>query len=182
MVLSATYGHNGLNGNNGHNGFMEEPKFLVDFMLGRLCKWLRILGYDTAYFSSLNKNIIVYQSLKEGRIILTRDHRVSKNKALKVLLIDSDNYEKQIQQVMEELNLKVDPEKMFIRCCLCNNLLAPTSKEKVSGKVPSFVFQTQNNFSYCEKCAKIYWPGTHWDLMRTKYSQIQTDRSTDVNG
>ncbi|HCJ65749.1 MAG TPA: hypothetical protein DHV62_00080 [Elusimicrobia bacterium] len=153
-----------------------EPKFLVDFMLGRLCKWLRIFGFDTEYFTSLNKNIIVYQSLKEGRILLTRDQRVSKNKALKVLLIDSDNYEKQIQQVLKELNLKVDPEKMFTRCCLCNTLLEPIEKEKVKDKVPSFVYQTQENFSFCFTCQKIYWPGTHWDSMRNKYTQIQTAR------
>lgn len=156
-----------------------EVKFLVDFMLGRLCKWLRILGYDAAYFNSLNKNTIIYQSLKEGRILLTRDHRLSKNKALKVLLVDSDNYEKQIQQVLKELNLKVDPEKMFTRCCLCNTILEPINKEKVKDKVPPFVYQTQKNFSYCSTCQKIYWPGTHWDLMRGKYSQIHPVRNSE---
>ncbi len=158
-----------------------EPKFLVDFMLGRLCKWLRILGFDTEYFTSLNKNIIVYQSLKEGRILLTRDHRVSEKKALKVLLVNNDNYENQIQQVLKELNLKVDPEKMFTRCCLCNTILEPVKKERVKDKVPPFVYQIQNNFSFCFTCQKIYWPGTHWDLMRNKYSRMQTYESTDVN-
>jgi len=156
-----------------------EVKFLVDFMLGRLCKWLRILGFDATYFNSLNKNIIIYQSLKEGRIILTRDQRISKNKALKILLINSDNYEKQIQQVLQELNLKVEIEKMFTRCCLCNTILEPIAKDKVKNEVPSFVYQTQENFSFCSNCQKIYWPGTHWDLMRAKYSQIHPVRNSE---
>ncbi len=159
-----------------------ETKFLVDFMLGRLCKWLRILGFDTAYFNSLNKSVIIYQSLKEGRILITRDHRLSKKKALQIVLIDSDYYEKQIQQVIKELNLKINPDKMFTRCCLCNTLLETIEKEKVQDKVPPFVYQTQVNFSYCPTCQKIYWPGTHWDLMRSKFTVIQTDKDADSNG
>lgn len=160
-----------------------EFKFLVDFMLGRLCKWLRILGFDAEYFTDLqNKNLLIYQALKEGRIILTRDHRLSKKKALQILVLDTDNYEKQIHEVISQLNLKVDPEKMFTRCCLCNTRLEKIAKEKVEGKVPPFVFSTKNDFSYCPKCAKIYWPGTHWDLMRAKYTQIQTDKGANSNG
>ena len=48
-------------------------KFLVDSMLGRLAKWLRILGYDTLYFSSLDDNDLVRIARAEGRMVLTRD-------------------------------------------------------------------------------------------------------------
>jgi len=139
-------------------------KFLVDFMLGRLCKWLRLLGYDASYFVSDKKSELIYQSIKEGRIILTRDHRLSKKKAIKLIIINSDLLEEQLKQVFSELNIKVDPENIFTRCLVCNQILMEAEKEKVRDKVPSYVFQTQKEFSYCPSCQKIYWKGTHWNL------------------
>jgi len=139
-------------------------KFLVDFMLGRLCKWLRLLGYDASYFLSDKKSDLIYQSLKEGRIILTRDQHLSKKKAIKLIIINSDSFEEQLNQVFSELNIKVDPDNIFTRCLVCNEVLLEIDKERVKDKVPSYVFQTQEEFSYCPTCQKIYWKGTHWDL------------------
>ncbi|MFB0527613.1 MAG: Mut7-C RNAse domain-containing protein [bacterium] len=139
-------------------------KFLVDFMLGRLCKWLRLLGYDASYFVSEKKSDLIYQSLKEGRIILTRDHRLSKKKAIKLVIINSDLLEEQLEQVFSELDIKVDPDEIFTRCLVCNEVLQEIKKEKVKDRVPNYVFQTKKDFSFCPNCQKIYWKGTHWDL------------------
>jgi len=149
-------------------------KFLVDFMLGRLCKWLRMLGYDASYFVSGKKSDLVYQSLKEGRIILTRDHRLSKKKAIKMVIINSDLLEEQLKQVFSEMNVKVNPDEVFTRCTLCNELLLEIEKDKVKDKVPNYVFQTQEEFSYCPVCQKIYWKGTHWDLVNQSLEKIRS--------
>jgi len=139
-------------------------KFLVDFMLGRLCKWLRLLGYDSSYFVSDKKSDLIYQSLKEGRIILTRDHRLSKKKAIKLIIINSDLLEEQLKQVFSELNIEVEPGDIFTRCTVCNEVLLEIDKEKVKDRIPSYVFQTKEEFSYCPLCQRIYWKGTHWNL------------------
>jgi len=151
-------------------------KFLVDFMLGRLCKWLRLLGYDASYFSSAKKSDLIYQSLKDGRIILTRDHRLSKKKAIKLVIINSDLLEEQLEQVFSELNVKVDPDDIFTRCLVCNELLLEIEKEKVKDKIPSYVFQTQEEFSYCPSCQKIYWKGTHWDLANQLLKKLKNKK------
>ena len=151
-------------------------KFLVDFMLGRLCKWLRLLGYDASYFVSEKKSDLIYQSLKEGRIILTRDHRLSKKKAIKLIIINSDLLEEQLTQVFSELSIKVDPDEIFSRCLVCNEVLLETEKEKVKDKVPSYVFQTQKEFSYCPNCQKIYWKGTHWDLANQLLTELRSKK------
>lgn len=135
-------------------------------MLGRLCKWLRILGYDADYFTAQDKRTLGYLSLKEGRIILTRDHRISEKKSYRVVIIDSNNLSEQLRQTMSKLDLKPDPEKFFSRCSLCNNSLEVIEKEKVKEKVPPFVYQTHDEFSLCTKCGKIYWLGTHRELMQ----------------
>jgi hypothetical protein len=133
-------------------------------MLGRLCKWLRLLGYDASYFVSEKKSDLIYQSLKDGRIILTRDHRLSKKKAIKLIVINSDLLEEQLEQVFSELNIEVNPDEIFTRCLVCNEPLREIEKEKIRDKVPSYVFQTQKEFSYCPSCHRVYWKGTHWDL------------------
>ncbi len=141
-------------------------KFLVDFMLGRLCKWLRLIGYDTRFFLPGKKSELIYQSLKEGRIILTRDTKISKKKAIKRILIESDFIEEQMDQLFRELDLRIDHDRMFTRCLICNREIEPIEKKKVSGRVPSYVFQTQEHFYHCADCDKVYWKGTHWDLVK----------------
>ena len=148
-------------------------KFIVDFMLGRLCKRLRLMGYDAAYFLPGKKSELIYRSLKEGRIILTRDHKVSKKKAIKRVLIESDFIEEQLDQVFRELNLKLDRDKLFTRCVLCNSRLESIEKEKVKGRVPSYVFQTKEQFFRCAECDKMYWKGTHIALMTNRIERGQ---------
>lgn len=153
-------------------------KFLVDFMLGRLNQWLRILGYDCLYFRRTphsgfrGKKDLIYQSLQEERIILTRDKTLSKKKALKLLLIESDFLSEQIKQVFKDFKLVLDDRKIFSRCITCNSLLQPIDKEKVRNKIPPYVYQNQEEFSFCSLCQKIYWKGTHWELVKKKLKEI----------
>ena len=133
------------------------------------------MGYDAAYFLPGKKSELVYRSLKEGRIILTRDHRVSKKKAIKRILIESDFIEEQLAQVFSELNLKLDRDKLFTRCALCNSRLESIEKEKVKGRVPSYVFQTKERFFHCAECDKIYWKGTHWALVMKRMQRPFSD-------
>jgi hypothetical protein len=137
-------------------------KFIVTKELGRLAKWLRILGYDTTYFSSDNRSSLVIASLREGRIILTRDSRMGRYAGLKIVKVNSDFVKEQIGQVLNELSLKPSEEDMFCRCTICNEILEGVEKSEVKGKVPEYVFQTQEEFMRCPKCLRFYWQGTHW--------------------
>ncbi len=153
-------------------------KFLVDFMLGRLHRWLCILGNDCLYFKRepfsgfKGKKDLIYQSLKESRIILSRDTTLSRKKALQLVLIKSDFLPEQLIQVFEVFNLKVDKNKIFSRCTICNTLLIKIDKLKVEGRVPAYVYQTQKEFSLCPFCRKIYWKGTHWKLVEEELKKI----------
>lgn len=143
-----------------------EPRFLVDFMLGRLAKWLRIFGNDTLYTKEKSRPNIILQSLIENRILVTRDHTLSRKRAWKLVLIKSDKVEEQLKQLLGELNLKVTSDKLFSRCTICNGTLERLkSKEEIKTFVPEYVYKTQNDFSRCTLCKKIYWLGTHRDLL-----------------
>jgi len=149
-----------------------DKKFLIDFMLGKLCKWLRILGYDAVYFKETGRQDVLYKSLLEKRILLTRDHTLSAKRAWKLILIENDFLENQIKQLVNNKIIEIVPEKFFSRCSICNVLIENVQKEFVKGKVPEYIYQTHSNFSYCFKCKRIYWPGTHLELFEKKLKNL----------
>jgi len=141
-------------------------KFIVDGMLGRLAKWLRILGYDTAFSPNLDDNQLVRLARAEGRLLLTRDRGLARRRGLQCLLIESHHLEEQLDQILAELPLT--GEHPFSRCPICNTPLQKVEKPELEGRVPPHIFRTHKDFSLCPNCDKIYWPGTHWARMREK--------------
>ena len=137
-------------------------KFLASRELGRLAKWLRILGFDTVYFKDDNKSSLIITALREDRIVLTRNKILLKDKALKILFIKSEVVREQLKQLREDLNIKPNPDEMFSRCTLCNRVLLEVTKKDVADRVPKYVFQTQDSFYQCDECGRLYWQGTHW--------------------
>lgn len=136
-------------------------KFIADAMLGKLAAWMRIIGCDVLYFKKISGDELIEQALQEGRIILTRDTLlIKRRKAKNHFFIHDDHYEKQLKQVVE--HFKIDPFKnIFTRCLLCNTPLEDIKKEFIEDKVPSYVYETQQNFKICPSCNKIYWQATH---------------------
>ena len=147
-------------------------KFIVAKELGRLAKWLRIMGYDAAYFDKDEKRELVIRSLREERIILSRDSRMSKYSGIRFIHIDSDFVEDQVKQILTELNIKPDEEKLFSRCVICNEPLMKIEKDKVKNKVAPYVYETQEHFMNCPACNRIYWQGTHWSNVKTLLEKI----------
>ena len=135
-------------------------KFLADTMLGRLATWLRLLGYDTLYLADASDAELARRARVEQRVLLTRDVELTRRRGVRALLIESEHIEEQIQQVFHTLHLTA--RDAFSRCAACNCVLEDIRKEQVRGKVPPYVFHTQERFRRCPQCARIYWRGTHW--------------------
>jgi uncharacterized protein with PIN domain len=148
-------------------------KFILTKELGRLARWLRILGYDTEYFSKDTTGSLIIQALREGRIILTRNHRLPKPKSIKVVIIQHETIKEQIAEVLKALSIQLVSDMMFTRCILCNEELVDIEKEKVKNRVPEYVFKTQDNFITCPKCKRIYWQGTHWGNVAKTLEEIK---------
>ena len=134
-------------------------KFILTKEVGRLCKWLRILGFDAEYFLEDNLATLIIKALKENRIIVTRKKKIDD---LKVIRVYANEVKEQLREVLTQLELKPDEDKMFTRCVICNKTLEKVEKEKIKEKVPLYVYQTQNEFYQCPSCRRIYWQGTHW--------------------
>ena len=140
--------------------------------MGKLAKWLRIMGYDALFFDGSSDSHLVAIALAQDRVILTRDTQIMRRHVvtsgqLKAILIQSDEPEKQIHQVIETLNLDRH-FKPFSLCLECNQHLVERSKQQVQDRVPPYVFQTQEQYMECPACHRIYWRGTHWQAMTKK--------------
>ena len=142
----------------------ERIKFVADKMIGRLAKWLRIIGQDVTYGSHLCGYGLLRAARREDRLILTRDRGIEKKNPPAYLLIHSDRFREQLRQVIEDCGL--DPLKdAFTRCVECNTPFEPIAKRAAQDKVPPYVFATQEKFSFCRTCQRIYWPATHHQKM-----------------
>jgi len=135
-------------------------------MLGKLAKYLLMLGIDALYFRQNNFAQLVELAKKQRRIILTRDTKLRKVKNLPGhLFITDDLPGKQFRQVVEHFGLKIDETRLFTRCLQCNRKLTNKIPEEVKPLVPSYIFTTHQKFSFCPQCKKVYWKGSHQKRM-----------------
>jgi uncharacterized protein with PIN domain len=134
--------------------------FIADVMVGKLARWLRVLGVDVLYSNRFEDDELIRIAEAEDRVILTRDRGLA-GRRLKAhcLLIESDDYREQVRQVINTFALK--NFNTLSRCIECNGLLRNVNKEEVFEKVPPFVYLTNERFAVCPSCSRVYWPGTH---------------------
>jgi len=155
----------------------DTPKFIVDCNVGKLARWLRLMGYDACFFDGEDDSELVAIAKTEGRVILSRDARIMKRRLItsgriKAVLIDSDQPERQIRQVIDTLGLD-SRFKPFTVCLECNQPLVERAKDEVAELVPPYVFKTQNYFRQCPACKRIYWRGTHWQAMTKRLESLR---------
>ena len=140
--------------------------FVADAMLGRLARWLRMLGYDTAYEQAITDQALIERALGEGRWVLTRDRYLAKRKLLRGrhTVVRSDYVVDQLRQLVQELKITLAVGSTTAsRCPACNGMLESITREEAAPNVPRFVATQQTRFSRCVGCSRIYWPGTHWE-------------------
>ena len=154
---------------------LREPRFIADVHLGRLIRYLRMLGQDVYYKSNLNKEEVVKLSLDEKRTILTMDKNLLKrNEVTHGYLVRNSDTEKQVIEIVKRFQLK-NQLKEFTRCLGCNSLLRRVEKGEIEFRLPQKVKQNQNEFYICKNCDKIYWKGTHFDRMKSLIQKIKND-------
>jgi hypothetical protein len=137
------------------------PCFAADKTLGRLAKWLRLLGFDTLFESERADEKFI-DTLDKDRILLTRTQRIRKRYAdRKLIFVKSDDLQQQLNQVVEELGLKAEQTRPFSRCLQCNVPIVAVEKNLLRGRVPDYIFETNDHFNRCPQCDRIFWPGSH---------------------
>jgi uncharacterized protein with PIN domain len=148
----------------------KKPIFIVDAMLGNLAKKLRVLGYDSTYFSSIEDEKLVTMAKNEKRIILTKDEllcKTAQNLDIKAILIRGNDELEQIMQIHQSIKFeKFVMDTNNSRCIACNGKLQPIEKYRIIGKIPEGVLEREEKFWECNVCKKIYWQGTHFEKLQ----------------
>jgi uncharacterized protein with PIN domain len=165
---------------------MVGMKFLVDAMLGKLTRFLRIFGYDTVYANDLieyyNINPVPDASLKEyaqstNRIVLTKDFPFYKDIIGNAILLEGEGIYSYLNQLRQKLKLQLNFNIKNARCSTCNSSLQEVAnKLLIKNLVKHKTFLTYDEFFQCVNppCKKIFWNGPHiTDINRRIQNMIE---------
>jgi uncharacterized protein with PIN domain len=152
-------------------------KLLVDRTLGRLARWLRLLGYDTVWDREADPAALLLRAELDGRALLTRDtllveRRAVRRRRVRAVLLRGDLLFEQLRQLQTEEGLHRGGPP---RCMVCNASLECVSPDEVRHRVPAYVAETQDRFTYCPACDRVTWRATHWDDMQRRLSEAGLD-------
>jgi uncharacterized protein with PIN domain len=141
---------------------MLPPRFAADAMLGRLGRWLRVLGFDTSYDAALADAALVRLANEEARILLTRDrHLLRELRPLRAHEVRQDDPLDQLRELVAALDLSA-PAELFTRCMLCNSVLSPPLEEHDwAPLLPPDLIEIQGPVRRCPACGRVYWHGSH---------------------
>ena len=161
---------------------LPTPSFVADCMLGRLARWLRAFGFDVVYHPFAEDEQLVRWARERGAILITRDTHLAKVPGVKVIFLEHDPagerssaallMEGQLRQVVTEAPIDLSQADPLSRCTACNEPLRTVEKEAVRDRIPPYVYATQETFSLCPGCARIYWQGTHASRIRERLARL----------
>jgi len=134
------------------------PKFACDRMLARLARWLRLLGADTLWDRKLDSAAMLKRAREEGRVMITRDKRM--RLAPGVVFLTENDIGDQLRAVISRVPFNVR-QNALTRCSRCNAELVAVAREVLALRVPPFVYASNDHFSECPGCGRIYWRSTH---------------------
>jgi uncharacterized protein with PIN domain len=155
---------------------LRQSMFMVDANLGRLARYLRMLGFDTRFDMNLQDPDIIRVAEEEKRILLTRDLGVLKNgRVVRGYFIRSQDPDRQLREVVQKFHLK-GQFKPFTRCIACNGKILPVKKDKLVKRVPGQVLENFNQFYACKECERVYWEGSHHERMLEKIRRLTRDQ------
>jgi uncharacterized protein with PIN domain len=159
-------------------------RFVLDGMLGKLTRWLRMMGHDALYLNDVRDQDLVANAVRENRILLTSDvalYRLATARGADAYLVKGRTEAERLAALASRFRLDLSVDSADSRCPVCGSPLRVVSKEEVMGKIPAATFNAFNEFWICSnsECGKVYWQGSHWkniNAVLEKAREIQRRR------
>jgi len=166
---------------------LRQVRFVADNHLGKLAKYLRLLGFDSLYRNDYDDKELAQISVAERRILLTRDRDLLRRKEITHgYVVQATDPKQQLSEVVSSLDLS-DVATPFSRCLRCNDLLESVAREVVIERLPTSLREgydnrraedkqestkyqalskSSNEFHLCPTCQRVYWRGSHYERMK----------------
>lgn len=149
-------------------------KFLADSMLGKLARWLRMLGQDVIYNTQLNDSELLEIAKNDNRSLITKDLELYKRactKGLATFFVEGETESDYLAELAQRYNLTLSVDMEKSRCPICNTKLKTTPKEELLDELEKNTFTYYEKFSKCPNCGQIYWQGAHWTQISNKLNE-----------
>ena len=152
------------------------PRFLCDAGLGGLARWLRAAGYESHWTADISDDAAIREAIRLEAVLLTTDSILMQRRLLRDRIIPSIwvspslTVMEQLAHVLRELKLPLSEP----RCMACGGQLAEVPKEQVKDRIPPRTLRWLDRYFECQKCAKLFWHGTHWERIQRQLHQRTT--------
>jgi len=140
-------------------------KFVADGMLGKLTRWLRMIGQDVKYSNQSEDAELIAAAEKEHLVLLTRDLELYKRasaKGIDAFYVEGQTEAEKLAGLAARFGFSLAIDLNRSRCPKCNTQIQSTPKEKLADKVEKNTFAHYEEFWLCPKCGSVYWQGAHW--------------------
>jgi uncharacterized protein with PIN domain len=151
-------------------------RFVADGMLGKLTRWLRMLGYDVEYFNMLDDDELIEVAKSERRILLTRDlklYQKASTQGVQAFLIEGKTRYEKLAELAKRYSLRLQIDTANSRCPQCNSCIREVQKEQVLDRIPQSTSRFYDEFWECVNCGKVYWRGCHWKRINITLSRAK---------
>ncbi|MCD6279334.1 hypothetical protein J7J26_00985 [Candidatus Micrarchaeota archaeon] len=161
--------------------------YVMDIMLKKLTRWLRILGINAVYPPSEDDDIIIEYAMKKNGVLVTSDKEMShkaENKGVRVIFIQSQCFDNQLIEFVEKAGVELPNEPIERYCPICNGKLIRLTDQQIltfREKIPPKVSKYNKIFWMCDSCTRIYWKGTHYDEIVSKIKEIKRTLKKEEN-
>jgi uncharacterized protein with PIN domain len=150
--------------------------FITDGMLGKLSRWLRLLGQDVIYCKSEADEGILQKARAEDRTLLSRDIelvRLANSRGVNAFYVDATDLSRQLALVCSRFNVSPSPLSASSRCTICNSQVRLVAPSEVENKVLKNVLRAFSEFWICDRCGRVYWRGSHWKRINQTLEMVR---------
>jgi uncharacterized protein with PIN domain len=154
---------------------LSPPRFVLDTHLGKLAAYLRLLGFDTLYRNDADDETLARLAAAGPRLLLTQDRGLLKRGAVTYgYCVRASAPRQQLREVARRFDLLAQA-RPFSRCARCNGRLATVDKAAVLTRLPPRTRHTYDEFSRCQDCGGLYWPGSHVERLRRLIAELRQE-------
>lgn len=151
-------------------------KFIADGMLGKLTRWLRMLGQDVKYSNQFEDDELITLAKEEQRVLLTRDMELYQraiSKGVEAFYVEGQTEAARLSELSKRFDIPLRIDMARSRCPKCNAKIQPSPKEALVGKVEKNTFAYYDDFWECPDCGSVYWQGAHWSRIRATLEEAK---------